>query len=218
MIRHESTQAEEDAVGLKFFYRRGESSSSPLVVLIHGRAGNRGVMWTFERGIPHECHVVSFEAFLPDPLGGWSWWDMTAPGSKKEAITYAAKKCAVALEAFVKLYSLTPSTIVALGFSQGSVLASAAAFLGFAPFDAVGVLAGFVFLPEGSDVTYKTSSVFVAHGTNDETIPVEKARVGVKALRDLGLDVVYVEEEVGHKVGIQGTRALKEWLHLRVSE
>jgi phospholipase/carboxylesterase len=185
---------------------------------MHGRAGNRDVMWTFERGIPHGCHVVSFEAFLPDPLGGWSWWDMTTAGSKREAIVYAAKKCSVALEAFVKLRSLNPSKIIGLGFSQGSVLVTAAAFLGFAPFDALGVLAGFVFLPEVSGVAYKTSSVFIAHGTNDETISVQKARDCLVALKGLGLDVVYVEEEVGHKVGVQGTRALKEWLSIQLPD
>lgn len=212
MSRHESTTNEEARTGLKFIYRHGAHPGAPLVVLIHGRAGDRSVMWTFERSIPPECHVVSFQAFLPDPLGGWSWWDMTTPGSKRDSILGAAGRLAAALRAFIDLYQLTPSRCVGLGFSQGSVLVSALALRGFFSFDGVGVLAGFVFQPAESLALEKKPTVFVAHGSLDQTIPVSQARDGVEALRKRGFDVHYIEEAVGHKVGIEGTRALKAWL------
>lgn len=212
MARHESTAIEETRTGLKFMYRPGTDPTAPLVVLIHGRAGDRSVMWTFERSIPEDCHVVAFQAFLPDPLGGWSWWDMTVPGSKKEAILSAAGRLSRALEAFLGLYRLAPKRYIGMGFSQGSVLLSAMALRGFFNFDGVAVLAGFVFQPSEPIVSGKQPSIFVAHGTADETISVDQARDGVAALNRLGLTVEYVEEEVGHKVGIKGTRALKEWL------
>jgi predicted esterase len=212
MIRRESTVAEEGVVGLKFLYRPGASTDSPLVVLVHGRAGNRGVMWTFERNVPSDSHVVAVEAFLPDALGGWSWWDITTPGSQKEAIVYAAHKLKTFLEGFVRLHGLGPRRLMGIGFSQGSVLVSAATSLQLIPFDAIGVLAGFVYLPDEGVHLNKIPHVFVAHGTQDETISVEKARRGVEALQTRGVPVQYVEEEVGHKVGIQGSRALKQWV------
>jgi predicted esterase len=104
-----------------------------------------------------------------------------------------------------------------LGFSQGSVLVSAAVSLQLISFDAIGVLAGFVFLPDEGVRIGKLPSVFVAHGTQDDTVSVTKARRGVEALRALGADVQYVEEDVGHKVGIEGSRALKQWVLQRVS-
>jgi predicted esterase len=173
-------------------------------------------MWTFERSIPESFHVVAFEAFLHDPIGGWSWWDMTTPGSKREAIVYAAHKLRTALQGFLKHYGLKPSSLMGLGFSQGSVLVSAAVSLQLIPFDAVGVLAGFVFLPDEGVRLEKLPSVFIAHGTQDETVSVEKARRGVEALRGLGAEVQYVEEDVGHKVGIQGSRELKQWISKRI--
>jgi phospholipase/carboxylesterase len=217
MTRRESTAAEEAITGLKFFYRPGATAESPVVVLVHGRAGNRGVMWTFERSIPESCHVVAFEAFLHDPLGGWSWWEMTTPGSKREAIVYAAHKLRTALQGFLEHHALQPSSLMGLGFSQGSVLVSAAVSLQLISFDAIGVLAGFVFLPDEGVRIGKLPSVFVAHGTQDDTVSVTKARRGVEALRALGADVQYVEEDVGHKVGIEGSRALKQWVLQRVS-
>lgn len=216
MTRRESTTAEEAAAGLKFLYRPGADANSPLVVLVHGRAGNRGVMWTFERNIPAECHVVSFEAFLHDPLGGWSWWEMTTPGSKREAIVYAAHKLKAALQGFLKHQALQPRFLMGIGFSQGSVLVSATVSLQLIPFDAIGVLAGFVFLPDEGVRLIRLPSVFIAHGTQDETVSVDKARRGASALEVLGADIHYVEEDVGHKVGIQGSRALKQWIQDRL--
>jgi phospholipase/carboxylesterase len=212
MTRHESTTNEEIVTGLKFLYRAGSSPEAPLIVFIHGRAGDRSVMWTFERGVPQDCHVVAFQAFLPDPLGGWSWWDMTEPGSKRDPILSAAGRLAGALRAFIELYRLSPVKVVGMGFSQGSVLLSAAALRGFFEFDGIAILAGFVFQPSEQHASEKRPAVFIAHGSLDQTIPVSQAREGVAALQRLGHAVHYVEEEVGHKVGVQGTRALKEWL------
>jgi predicted esterase len=175
-------------------------------------------MWTFERAIPEACQVVSFEAFLHDPIGGWSWWDMAVAGSKHEAIVNAAHKLRAGIEAFTTLYGLQPTARVGLGFSQGSVLLSAVTLLGLSPFDAIAVLAGFVYLPPEGVAPKKIPDVFIAHGSQDETIPVSKARRGVEALQKMGVPVEYVEEEVGHKVGIQGTRALKQWVLRQVGE
>jgi len=212
MTRHESTPHEETAVGLRFLYRPGAHATAPLVVLVHGRAGDRTVMWMFERSIPADCHVVAFEAFIPDAIGGWSWWDISSPGSKSEAILCAADRLNRALEGFLALYSLTPSHRIGLGFSQGSILVSGVALKGRFEFDGVGVLAGAVFRPIESHGASGKTSFFIAHGSLDQTIPVTQARAGVADLQNLGFLVQYVEEEVGHKVGVQGTRALKGWL------
>jgi predicted esterase len=211
MTRHESTPHEEAAVGLRFLYRSGAHATAPLVVLVHGRAGDRTVMWMFERSIPADCHVVSFEAFLPDALGGWSWWDISSPGSKSEAILVAADRLSRALEGFLAIYSLTPTHRIGLGFSQGSILVSGVALKGLFEFDGVGVLAGAVFRPIESSIA-GGASFFIAHGSLDQTIAVTQARAGAADLEKLGFKVQYVEEEVGHKVGVQGTRALKGWL------
>jgi phospholipase/carboxylesterase len=214
IARRESTIGEEGVVGLKFFYRQGATPTSPLAVFVHGRAGNRGVMWTFDRVIPQDYHIVSFEAFLPDPIGGWSWWHVSgAPSeSKKEEIVYAAHKLRHAVESLQGLLGIAPEKMIALGFSQGGILVSAATFLELLPFAAIGVLASSLFLPNDLPEFRCRPRVFVAHGTLDETIPVERARVGSQALEARGLAVRYVEEDVGHKVGIQGVRALKQWI------
>ncbi len=170
-------------------------------------------MWSFERCVPHGAGIVAFEGFLPDAIGGFSWWDMTAEGPKRGAIAAAASRVSFALERFIDLQGLAPSRIVALGFSQGGVLLSSAVLAGELEVAGLGVLAGLVPKADGGPRVRGCPKVFMAHGTKDEVIPIERARHGAETLRALSLDVCLVEDDVGHKVGIEGTRALKAWLH-----
>jgi len=211
-MRIESTQEEEARVGLKFSWRAGKSAASPLLVMVHGRAGDRSVMWAFERTVPSDWHIVAFQAFEPDPIGGWSWWHMTENGARRPVIHSAARRLAGAIRAFCDIRSITPELKVGIGFSQGGVLISTGVLEGILDFGAFGVLAGFVVLPADTVAVSRSIKVFVAHGSEDDIISVGRAREGVEALERLGIGVRYVEESVRHKVGIQGTRALAEWL------
>jgi predicted esterase len=92
------------------------------------------------------------------------------------------------------------------------MLVSAVALRDLFPFDGIAVLAGFVLLPTEPRMLRKKPRFFIAHGSLDERVPVAQAHEGVAGLEKLGIEVQYVEEEVGHKVGIEGTRALKGWL------
>jgi phospholipase/carboxylesterase len=102
--------------------------------------------------------------------------------------------------------------VLGAGFSQGSFLLSTVALRGFFAFSGIAILAGGL-LEETmklADVDYRPV-IFIAHGRGDETIAVDWAREGVRWLKDRGLNVTYVEEDLGHKVGIEGTRGLKTW-------
>ncbi len=217
-MRNISDAPQEEFVGLRFIHRGCGDPHAPLVILVHGRAGKAEVMWAFDRTIPEHANVVSFEAFLPDALGGFSWWDMVSDKPLEPEILRARDRLHFAIERFVELFSLQPSTTIAFGFSQGSVLLSAAVLTGILRLDGLAVLAGFVSRVGDQSLIQGAPKVFVAHGTADEVLSVEKARKGVNRLRSCGLTVTFVEEEgVGHKIGVQGMRALKEWVGSLIS-
>lgn len=211
-MRQHSDSQQEDFVGLRFIYRLCGDPSAPLVILVHGRAGNAQVMWAFDRTLPERANVVSFEAFLPDALGGFSWWDMASEKPIEPEIIRARDRVHFAIERYVELFSLYPSKTIGVGFSQGSVLLSAAILTGVLQLDGLAILAGFVSRLGEPSLIRGRPEIFVAHGTADEVLSIEKARRGVNRLRSSGLPVVFIEEEgVGHKLGIAGMRALKEW-------
>jgi phospholipase/carboxylesterase len=169
-------------------------------------------MWAFERTLPEQVSVVSLQAFLPDAAGGFSWWDIASDDPKEPRILQASDRLDFAIEKFIDWHDLTPSKVIALGFSQGSVVLSSSLLRGSLPLAGLGILAGSVFKGRGAPRPTPSSRVFLAHGIEDEVVTIDTARSGVTYLQGLGIPVTYVEEAVGHKLGVQGMRALKEWL------
>jgi phospholipase/carboxylesterase len=77
-----------------------------------------------------------------------------------------------------------------------------------------GILAGFV--PGGVESLVaarplEAKPFFIAHGTQDELVPIERARQSIAVLEAAGAQVTYCEAEVGHKVSADCLRALKQF-------
>jgi len=53
--------------------------------------------------------------------------------------------------------------------------------------------------------------VFVAHGTQDNLVPIDRARASMSLLEQAGAQVTYCEAEVGHKVSAECLRALESF-------
>ena len=69
-------------------------------------------------------------------------------------------------------------------------------------------------MPEGADrfisrQPLQGKRVFVAHGNQDELVPVERARRSVELLKQAGARVTYCEHQVGHKLGAACFRSLQ---------
>ena len=52
---------------------------------------------------------------------------------------------------------------------------------------------------------------FIAHGTRDETVPIERARHSMEILEQAGANITYCEDDVAHKVSAACLRALKDF-------
>ncbi len=202
----------EKSLGLLHNIRAGSDPQAPLCFLVHGRAGNFDVMATFKRCLPEEWAVIAVQGFLEDVRGGFSWWnvDEEVRDLRWEAIRLAAARLTGFVEQAIEFYKLQPRQILALGFSQGAALLSLLAQKDPQMFSGVGLLAGFV-IRESSRPGGKLPALFVAHGTEDDVVPLNKAKEGVEYLRSLGASVTYVEDAVGHKVGTSALKALKIW-------
>jgi phospholipase/carboxylesterase len=79
----------------------------------------------------------------------------------------------------------------------------------------VGILAGFI--PSGleefaSQRPLEGKPFFVAHGTRDDMVPIDRARASIEILEQAGAQVTYCEDEVGHKVSLPCLRALREFM------
>jgi phospholipase/carboxylesterase len=99
-----------------------------------------------------------------------------------------------------------------VGFSQGAAFSFAYAMHHPDRVTQLAALAGF--LPTGSEAKLAAltgMSIFIAHGTKDETVPVSMARDGRLALEAAGANVHYCESDTGHKLSANCAAELKQF-------
>jgi len=190
-----------------------------LLFLIHGHTGDENSMWVFARGMPAHYWMVAPRAPYAVGSGGYSW----RPSQTGNYDQLGLEMLGSAAEALIRLvdeYSASAGRTAAasvfdvMGFSQGAAVSSVLAFLHPHRIRQTGLLAGFV--PRGLEelVTQrplKGKPFFVAHGTKDEMVTVDRARASIALLEQAGARVTYCEDEVGHKVSVNCLRALQKF-------
>lgn len=207
-------------------YEFCSDARAPLFFLIHGRAGNFDVMWTFRRTLPEHCNIIAAQAPLPDPLGGFSWWSVdagdpqggatqqTGPTGSLEEIQKSSTLLTAFMNATQEFYRLRPVSISALGFSQGAGVCSLISQYHPSLLSKLGLLAGFVIRTNSKEIALASdkASVLMAHGTKDDRVPYQRALSDAEWLQQQGFNVEFVSDDVGHKVGSNGMRRLRDWL------
>jgi phospholipase/carboxylesterase len=199
--------------------RESTHQAPRLLLLIHGHTGDENSMWVFARAMPDYYRLVAPRAPYRADLGGYSW---RAPqsGNFDPLSSGMLESAAQALIQLVDEYSASAgreadaSVFDVMGFSQGAAVSSLLAFLYPQRIRKAALLAGFV--PNGLEelVTQRPlegKQFFVAHGTKDETITIDRARASIAVLEQAGAHVTYCEDEVGHKVSVTCLRALQKF-------
>jgi phospholipase/carboxylesterase len=197
----------------------------PVFLLVHGRTGDSSVMWGFSRCFSTFSPLtIAPQAPDSDPLRGYSWWpvgdEVKNPEHGKETYLQAVNRVEQFLKRASEYYSFSLSDVHAMGFSQGAGLVSGLSLLAPGIFNSVALLAGFVpkALFSDEDLLSRVrqsrgaaTRYFIAHGTEDDIISINRAREGAEQLRKLELEVTIVEDPVAHKVGPKGIKAMTAW-------
>lgn len=205
--------------------RPSQSSKPNLLVMIHGLTGDENSMWVFARKFSTDAYIIAPRAPHPANPQGFSW--RPNPLSVEEAQLNQHKRPGLDVllppaEALIKLvdeYSASVGVEAgqfdAIGFSQGGAMVNVLGMLFPHRIRKMGVLAGFV--PSGLEEQIAArvlmgKQVFVAHGTQDEMVPINRARASMELLEQAGASITYCEDEVGHKLSSNCLRALETYL------
>ncbi len=196
-----------------------ESTTQPprLLLLIHGLTGDENSMWVFAPDLPAHYWMVAPRAPHTAQAGGYSWRPPpfeTLDGPTLEQLKQNAEALVRLVDAYSASAGIEANTFDVMGFSQGAAMSNMLAFLYPQRIGKTGILAGFV--PKGleelvSQRPLEGKSFFVAHGTQDETVKVERARTSIALLEQAGATVTYCEDDVAHKVSASCLRSLKEF-------
>ncbi len=205
-------------VGPFFLRQRIPSGDGPrrVLLLLHGWTGDENSMGIFVPRLPEDAFLIIPRGLHPTPLGGFSW----QPDHQKKWASISDLQPAVE----TLMDQLDPinfpqadfDRLSLIGFSQGAALVYAFTLLYPERVISLAALAGF--MPEGAGVLVRSRNpdlrgkpVFVAHGSKDEMVPVEKARQAVALLEQAGARVTYCEGGVGHKLSAECFSGLGEF-------
>lgn len=186
-----------------------------FMLLLHGWTGDENSMWVFARKFPADLWIAAPRAPHPAEGSGYSWRAIQ-PGTRGLPTLSELKPAADSLIHLVDDVSASigvdAEQFDLAGFSQGGALVNALTLLHPERIRRAAVLAGF--MPGGVDDwlarrVLADKPIFVAHGTQDELVPLERAQQSVKLLQQAGARVTFCEAEVGHKVSADCLRGLE---------
>jgi len=202
------------------FFPDQTAQSYPTIVALHGRGANELDLLPLiqELGIDNLL-VISARAPLPFESGmeGAFAWYKLSHGWLPHHETFLTSL--EALQRFLQEtkagYPVDPKRLMLLGFSQGTVMAYAAALLNPRSFQRIVALSGYIPTKSGLQLKLKELAdfpVFISHGTFDDLIPVQLGRESADLLKKAGADVVYREYSMGHQVSMETLRDLRAWM------
>lgn len=189
----------------------------PVVFLIHGWTGDERSMWVFASRLPKDALLVAprapYVSKHPE-FGGYSWVEERAGEfSRLEAFEPALASFETLLTELAKQHlDADFSQLSFVGFSQGAAFSFAYAMREPQRVARLAALAGFLPTGSGSQLAALAGRpVFIAHGTKDETVPVNMAREARRVLEAAGAHVRYCESDTGHKLGANCAGELSEF-------
>jgi phospholipase/carboxylesterase len=191
-----------------------ESKPVRVMVMLHGWTGDEESMWFFTRDLVSNYWLLAPRAPYPGKPSGFSWRPMTSLTSFPPSYEQMRPSAAM-LEDLIERWGIANAVDVRqvdmMGFSQGAAMTLTYALTYPERLRKFAVLAGFTPI-ESSHLLIsqplKGKSVFVAHGTVDEMVPIEMARETKSNLETAGAQVVYCEAKIGHKVSSECLTAL----------
>ena len=200
--------------------RHATQEPARFLLLLHGWTGDENSMWVFTRRLSPDFWIVAPRGPYAAKEGGYSWRALR-PGSWGLPTLSDLKPAADNLIRLVDEVSASigvdATQFDVAGFSQGGALTNVLTLLYPQRVRKAAVLAGF--MPGGVDDLIAQhvlagKPIFVAHGTQDNLVPVERARGSIELLEDAGAQVIFCESEVGHKVSADCLRGLEAFFKL----
>ncbi len=186
-----------------------------ILLLLHGYLGNENVAWILTKSIPKVYTILAPRA--PIKLGPDQYsWHPIEPQWPGLFTTYKklAREVLQRVDQWVLDQHLNVDTYDVMGFSQGAVMAYGLSFLFPERINKIAALAGFIpqsWQADLSNVSLSGESYFIAHGTQDETVPFEKAEQAAEFLKEKGAAVTFCEANTGHKFGANCFSGLGEF-------
>lgn len=201
---------------------KSKKEKNPVLLLLHGYGSNEEDLFSFAPQLPEEYYVISVRAPHTLQPYGHAWYEINFYGnasnfSNNEQARESRDKVLEFLDAMPQKYpDIDANDITLVGFSQGCILSYAVALSYPEKVRRVVAMSGYLnkdLLVEGyENHDFSWLKMFVSHGSSDQVVPVEWARMAKPILDALNISYEYREYPVGHGVAPQNFYDLLDFL------
>ena len=200
-----------------FRLRMTQTKPDRLIILTHGWMGDGNSMWVLAQKLSQKYTILAPRGPFPVTEGGFSWRKIK-PGTWGTSSLEDLRPAVETLLTFVDDWSASAGKNVGkfdvMGFSQGEAMVYALTLLYPERIRRLAALSGFI--PDNGDALFAMQRlsgkpVLIAHGRQDDLIPVENARRAVSLLKRAGAQVNYCESDTCHKLSMDYLNAMEKF-------
>lgn len=197
-----------------------------MLLLLHGVGSNEHDLIQLAPYLDPRFFVVSARAPITLAPGMYAWFevqlDPVRPIINPQQAESSREKLLTFIDKAIETYRIDPLRVYLMGFSQGAIMSLAVALTSPEKVAGVVAMSGRV-LPEtaphiAAPEALRDLPIFVAHGTEDQVLPIHHGRAARELLQRLPVALTYREYPMGHQISDQSLADIAGWLTQRLDE
>ncbi len=174
-----------------------------VMLLLHGHQGNENAMWILAKPLPKNYYLLAPRAPLKTGENQYSWHEITPQWPQIQTYKNLAEQIISRVDQWIEEQTMNGEKYDIMGFSQGAVMAYALALIFPERIRKVAALAGFFPQSWQEQLDLKSAagkSFYIAHGTQDDIIPIKQAQQTAQLFEENGAHVTFCQADIGHKL------------------
>jgi phospholipase/carboxylesterase len=198
--------------------RRPDSEPMPMVLLIHGRGADMNDLADLAPLFDSAsgCRFVFPNAPKPfEPMAGmsvgWTWFEGWPP--QHASVVESRAEMLRFIDEITEKYPTPEGKLIVAGFSQGALMALDSGLRTEKKLAGIVAMSGGLYEQDLIDLSvHKALPILLAHGSQDDVVPVNYARRARAVLENAGLDVEYHEYPMSHQVAMEEAQDVKAFI------
>ena len=209
---------------LDFLIRRSKNTDKKAgcIFMFHGYGSNKEDLFSLEQYLPQSHTIISLEAPLKLPFGGFSWFDIDYSDVIENNLDKRYKEINESIDGLlnnidkhIETENLNENDVTILGFSQGGSICWKLGLDFSNRFRRVIPLSSFIhpsYLNKDLN-DYKGREIYSSHGTLDEVIPISLVEKYIESLAKNN-NLVFDRFETGHTISQMNLHSLIKWIDM----
>lgn len=190
----------------------GTIAAAPTLLLLHGTGGNEHDLIELGRSLAPEANLLSPRGKVSEN-GMPRFFRRLAEGVfDEEDLIHRTHELADFIAAAADHYKFTPTTLTAVGYSNGANIAASLLLLRPEALRRAVLLRAMLPLVPETLPDLSGKKVFFASGLSDPILPIDNARRLAAMLREAGAEVAFHELNAGHQLTSAEIDAARIWL------